>query len=163
MTSQHVTQQDRTVATLVHLSIFLNFLFFLSGIIAALVVALLYRERSSFVARHALQSLAFQIALAVVGLLVIAFVVALWVGTFLALVPWSLMEPSVPPGTPRIAPLAGLFLWAVTVGCTVLAVVLLALAIVLPIVGAMRASRGEDFDYPLIGRIVPAWWYQPGL
>ncbi len=163
MTLQQGAAQDRTVAALVHLSIFLNFLVLLSGVIAALVVALLYRDRSAFVARHAFQSLAFQVGMGLVGALVVAFAAALWVGAFLAWMPWILASPGGPPGAPAPLPwIVGLFMWALVMGLMLLGAALLVLAIVLPIAGAVRAHRGEEFDYPVVGRLVPSWWYSSG-
>lgn len=151
--------QDRTVAALVHLSIFLNFVVFLSGVIVALVVALLYRDKSAFVARHAFQSFVFQVGMGLIGAAVVAFAVALWVGAVLTWMPATFA----PPGAPAPLPWAvGLFVWAVVMGLMLLGAALLVLAIVLPVAGAVRAHRGEAFDYPVVGRLVPSWWYSSG-
>lgn len=161
MTFQQPTPQDRTVATLIHLSIFLNFLVFLSGIIVALVVALLYRDRSAFVARHAFQSLLFQIALAIIALLLLGLVAALWVGTFVVWLPWAVTWAEPPRGAPPPGPAQFVWIlaWALTVGFSFVTIVLLVVGLVLPIVAAIRANRGEEYTYPLVGRLMPTWWY----
>ncbi len=55
-------QDERTWSTLVHLSILLNLLTGFLGPVAALVLYLVYRDRSPRVAFHALQSMWYQVA-----------------------------------------------------------------------------------------------------
>jgi uncharacterized protein len=55
-------QDERTWSVLAHLSMFLNLLTGFLGPVAALVVWLVYRDRSPRVAFHALQSMWYQIA-----------------------------------------------------------------------------------------------------
>jgi hypothetical protein len=56
------TQDERTWSALVHLSMFLNLVTGFLGPVAALVLYLVYRDRSPRVAFHALQSMWYQIA-----------------------------------------------------------------------------------------------------
>ena len=56
------TQEERTWSVLAHLSIFLNLVTGFLGPVAALVIWLVYRDRSSRVAFQALQSMWFQVA-----------------------------------------------------------------------------------------------------
>ncbi len=55
-------QDERTWSVLAHLSIFLNLLTGFLGPVAALIIWLVYRDRSERVAFHALQSAAYQAA-----------------------------------------------------------------------------------------------------
>ena len=59
-------QDERTWSVLVHLSMFLNLVTGFLGPVAALVIWLVYRDRSSRVAFHALQAMWFQIGWLVV-------------------------------------------------------------------------------------------------
>jgi uncharacterized Tic20 family protein len=65
-TSAMSTQDERTWSALAHLSIFLNLVTGFLGPVAALVVWLVYRDRSSKVAFQALQSMWYQVAWLVV-------------------------------------------------------------------------------------------------
>ena len=56
------TQEERTWSVLAHLSIFLNLLTGFLGPVVALVIWLVYRDRSQKVAFHALQSVWYQVA-----------------------------------------------------------------------------------------------------
>jgi len=56
------TQEERTLSVLAHLSIFLNLFTGFLGPVAALVIWLVYRDRSQKVAFHALQSVWYQVA-----------------------------------------------------------------------------------------------------
>ena len=55
-------QEERTWSVLAHLSIFLNLFTGFLGPVAALVIWLVYRDRSPKVAFHALQSMWYQVA-----------------------------------------------------------------------------------------------------
>ena len=56
------TQEERSWSVLAHLSIFLNLVTGFLGPVAALIIWLVYRDRSSRVAFQALQSMWFQVA-----------------------------------------------------------------------------------------------------
>jgi uncharacterized Tic20 family protein len=56
------TQEERTWSVLAHLSIFLNLVTGFLGPVAAMVIWLVYRDRSSRVASQALQSMWYQVA-----------------------------------------------------------------------------------------------------
>jgi uncharacterized Tic20 family protein len=60
------TKDETTWSVLAHLSVFLNLLTGFLGPVAALVIWLVYRDRSSRVSFHALQSLWYQVAWMVV-------------------------------------------------------------------------------------------------
>src|ERR687892_537706 len=55
------TQEERTWSVLSHLSMFLNLVTGLLGPLAALIIWLVYKDRSQKVAFHALQSMFYQI------------------------------------------------------------------------------------------------------
>ena len=59
-------QDERTWSMLAHLSVLLNLITGIGGPIAALVIWLVYKDRSHRVAFHALQSLWYQVAWAVI-------------------------------------------------------------------------------------------------
>ncbi len=56
------TQEERTMSVLAHLSIFLNLITGFLGPVAALIIWLVYRDRSSNVGFQALQSMWYQVA-----------------------------------------------------------------------------------------------------
>ncbi len=56
------TQQEKTMSVLAHLSIFLNLVTGFLGPVAALIIWLVYRDRSSNVGFQALQSMWYQVA-----------------------------------------------------------------------------------------------------
>ncbi|WP_376791437.1 DUF4870 domain-containing protein [Thermoflexus sp.] len=124
--------EERQWAMLAHLSVLLNLVTALGGPIAAFLVYMFYRDRSRYIAFHALQSLVFQL-IAWIG------------GGLLALVAWAI---------------AGV-LTAVIVGfCLIPFACLFSLiplgAIVYGVIGGVACSRGEDFRYWLIGDWVAA-------
>jgi uncharacterized Tic20 family protein len=112
--------EERTWAMLAHLSILLN-------IIAALVIYLVYKERSRYVAYQSMQSFIFQLVF--------------WVGVgALAVMLWfvSLLFSIV---------LVGLCLMPVAF---IISVVPIA-ALVYGVVAAIQCSEGADFQYWLVG------------
>lgn len=119
--------EERQWAMLAHLSILLNLVTALGGPVAALLIYLFYRERSRYVAFHALQSLVFQLIA--------------WVGSgLLVACAWGIT----------------IALTSVIVGiCLIPFAALLSLlplaALVYGVLGGIACSRGEDFRYWLIG------------
>ena len=75
-------RDENTWSTLAHLSVFLNLLTGFLGPVAALVIWLMYKERSPRVSFHALQSLLYQVAWMVIlvagwtvaGILTVVFI-----------------------------------------------------------------------------------------
>ena len=80
-----VTQEDRTWAMLAHLAAILGYLGGIGQYVVPLVIYLMYKDKSKFVAFHALQSLYFQLALLVAGLAVLVIALLTCVGGLLAL------------------------------------------------------------------------------
>lgn len=119
--------EERTWAMLAHLSILLNLVTGLLGLVGALVVYLIYQNRSRYVAYHALQSLIFQLIV--------------WLGGgILTGVTWAITG----------------VLSAVLVGLLCIPFALLITAIpvagvVYGIVGGIQCSQGQDFRYWLVG------------
>jgi uncharacterized Tic20 family protein len=118
---------ERTWGMLSHLSVLLNLVTGFGGPIGALIIYLIYKERSRFVAYHALQSLVFQLIW--------------WVGAgAVAGISWAISGA----------------LTAVFIGvlCMPLACIFSLLplgSLVYGIVGAVQTSQGQDFKYWLVG------------
>lgn len=118
---------ERTWAMLVHLSVLLNLVTGLLGPVAALIIHLVFKNRSRYVAYHSLQSLLMQLILWVGG------------GTLTAIV-WAITG----------------FLSAIVIGiCLIPLAVLVSIlplaALVYGVIGAIQCSQGQDFRYWLIG------------
>ena len=87
------TSDERTMAMLAHGSALLNLFTGMGGLIAAFVIWLTQKEKSAWVAFHALQSLVFQAAVMIItvvvvgGVWVVGFVISfatIGIGTFVA-------------------------------------------------------------------------------
>ncbi|MEJ5312788.1 MULTISPECIES: DUF4870 domain-containing protein [Anaerolinea] len=121
------TSEERTWAMLAHLSVLINLFTGLLGPVVALVIYLSYKDRSRYVAYHALQSLVLQLVAwvgfgALVGVIwgIVGALSAILVG--LCLIPFACAFTLVPLAVP-----------------------------VYGIVGAVETSQGRDFRYWLIG------------
>ena len=119
--------EERSWAMLAHLSILLNLVTGLLGLVGALVIYLVHQNRSRYVAYHALQSLIFQLIIWLGGgiLTGVAWTItgvlsAVLVG--LLCIPFALLI--------SIIPLAG---------------------VVYGIIGGIQCSQGQDFRYWLVG------------
>jgi uncharacterized protein len=118
---------ERTWAMLAHLSVLLNLVTGFFGPIAALVIYLVYRERSRYVAFHSMQSLIFQLVV--------------WVGGgLLAGIAWTI---------------SGALTAVMGLGCLLmpLALLLSLLPLIAPIygiIGAVQTNQGQDFRYWLV-------------
>lgn len=118
---------ERTWAMLAHLSVLINLVTAFFGPITALVIYLVYKDRSRYVAYHALQSLIFQ---------------AIWWigGGILAGIAWTVSS----------------LLTVVLIGFLCMPVALIIslapiVALIYGIVGAIQCNAGQDFKYWLIG------------
>jgi hypothetical protein len=67
MGQANVSDEERLWAMLAHLLALLGYVIWIGAYVAPLVVYLVYKDKSQFVAFHALQSLFFQLALLVIG------------------------------------------------------------------------------------------------
>jgi uncharacterized protein len=118
---------ERTWAMLSHLSVLLNLVTGFLGPVAALVIYLIYKDRSRYVAYHSLQSMIFQL-IAWIG------------GGIVAGLAWTI---------------SGL-LTAILIGCLLMPIALILsllplAALVYGVVGAIQTNQGQDFRYWLVG------------
>jgi len=119
--------EERSWAMLAHLSILLNLVTGALGVVGALVIYLIYQNRSRYVAYQALQSLIFQLVA--------------WVGGgILTGIAWAITG----------------VLSAVLVGllCIPIAILISLIplaAVVYGVIGGIQCSQGQDFRYWLVG------------
>lgn len=119
--------EERTWAMLAHLSILLNLVSGVLGPVAALIIHLVYKDESRYVAYHSLQSVIFQLIF--------------WVGAgALTTTIWVITVP-------LIFVLIGLLLIPVAVLVSLIPLG----ALIYGVVGGLRCSEGEDFRYWLVG------------
>ena len=126
-----ITQDERTMATLAHA------LQVVGWWIAPLII-FLTRRKSRFVSFHALQALLLQI----VYMVLMAAFMAVWFLAFFLTIVQHQGDKTPPVAVFVLVPLVWfgfMFMWAVVV--------------VIAIVYAIKAGRGEWANYPLIGRI----------
>lgn len=118
---------ERTWAMLAHLSVLANLVTGFLGPVVALVIYLVCKDRSRYVAYHSLQALIFQLIW--------------WIGGgILAGVAWAVSGA----------------LTAVFVGCLLMPIALICSliplgALVYGVVGGIQVSQGQDFKYWLVG------------
>ncbi len=122
--------EERSWAMLAHLSILLNLVTGLFGVVAALIIYLIYQNRSRYVAYHALQSFIFQL-LAWVG------------GGALTGAVWAITGA-------LSAVLIGLVCIPVALVISLIPVA----GIIYGIIGGIQCSQGQDFQYWLVGEWV---------
>ena len=123
--------EERTWSLMAHLSVLLNLVTGFAGPIAALVIYLIYKDRSRRVAYHALQSMLFQLIWWYGGGLLIG---AMWavVGLLSAILVGIVLIPFAAILTPILA-------------------LLPAGAVIYGIVAAIQVNQGQDFKYWLVG------------
>lgn len=119
--------EERTWAMLAHLSILLNLVTGFLGPVAALLVYLIYKDRSRYVRYHAMQSFVFQLIW--------------WLGAgLLAGITWTISG----------------VLAVILIGCLIMPIALFLTfiplaALVYGVIGAIQANEHQDFRYWLIG------------
>jgi len=129
---QPLTPDDeRTWGMVSHLSTLLNLFTGFGGPIAALIIYLVYKDRSRFVAYHSLQALIFQLIWWFGG------------GVLIGLM-WAIVGA-------LSAVLVGIVLIPIALICTPVFALLPLGAVVYGIVGAVQTSQGQDFKYWLVG------------
>jgi uncharacterized Tic20 family protein len=122
---------ERTWSTLAHLSTLLNLVTGFAGPIAALVVYLIYKDRSRHIAYHALQAMIFQLIW--------------WYGGGLLIgVMWAIVGA-------LSAILIGIVLIPFALLFTLVFAILPLGAVIYGVVGAVQVSQGQDFKYWLVG------------
>ncbi|MGZ6346435.1 MAG: DUF4870 domain-containing protein [Anaerolineales bacterium] len=122
---------ERTWGILAHLSTLLNLVTGFGGPIAALIIYLIYKDHSRFVAYHALQSMVFQLIWWFGGGILIGLMWAVVGGLSMILVGIILI------------PFAVLF--------TFVLLLLPVGALIYGVVGAVQVNQGYDFKYWLVG------------
>jgi len=121
------SSDERTWAMLAHLSVLLNLVTLFLGPLAALVIYLVYKDRSRYVAYQSMQAFIMQLIL--------------WIGGgILAGIAWSIVIPLL-----FIA--VGFCLIPVAILISLLPIV----ALIYGVIGAIQTYDGQDFRYWLIG------------
>lgn len=119
--------EERTWAMFAHLSILVNLISGFLGAIAALIIYLVYKDRSRYVAYHSLQSLFFQLVF--------------WVGGgALAGIAWALSGV-----------LSVVIIGLLCIPIAILISLIPVAALVYGIIGGIQCSQGADFRYWLVG------------
>lgn len=137
-----VTQDERVLAGLAHGSILLGlFTNGIGGIVAALVIWLIQKEKSAYVAAQALQALIYQAITFIVTMLAWCCWGALWAVMFL---PPMLSNPEAYENVPPPGLWIGLILMIVPFA-------IWGLTILYGLWGAARCFGGHDFKYAVIG------------
>jgi len=126
------SSDEHTWAMLAHLSVLANLVTGFLGPVAALVIYLVFKDRSRYVAYHSMQSFVFQL----IG----------WIGGgALAGVAWAFTG---------ITSIALIGLLCIPLSCVISLIPLGAL--IYGIIGAVQVSQGQDFRYWLVGDWVRA-------
>jgi uncharacterized protein len=124
-------QDERTWAMLAHLSVLANLVTGFLGPVIALVIYLIYKDRSRYVAYHSMQSFVFQLVFWVGG------------GVLIGLI-WAITGV-------LSAVLVGLLCIPFAVLGTIVFAAMPLIALIYGIIGAMQTSQGQDFRYWLVG------------
>lgn len=120
-------EEERTWAMLAHLSVLVNlFTGFLGGIFA-IVIYFIYKDRSRFVAYHAMQSFLFQSITWLGAGLIAAFFITIGSAFAIFIIPLLCLVPGF------------LFLLAIPA------------SLIYGIIGAVQVNNGEDFKYWQVG------------
>ncbi len=122
---------ERTWAMLAHLSVLLNLVTGFLGVGAALLIYLIYKDRSKYVAYQAMQAFLFQLLFWAGGGVLIGIMWAV-VGALSAI-------------------LVGILLIPIALILTPILLVFPIIAVVYGIVGSIDTSNGKDFRYWLVG------------
>jgi hypothetical protein len=137
------THEERVLAALAHVGIVANS-FNLLGIIGSALIWMTQRQRSPYVAAHALQALAFQVVAVLLGISLLLF----WGGCLVVSFLPAVLRPTLYQSD---LPLA--FWLALGIGL----LLLLALAVVVVVYGLMGAAaawRGKPFRYAVVGSLL---------
>ncbi|HQE91815.1 MAG TPA: DUF4870 domain-containing protein [Anaerolineae bacterium] len=122
---------ERTWAMLAHLSVLLNLVTGFLGVGAALLIYLIYKDRSRYVAYQAMQAFLFQLLFWAGGGVLVGL---MWA----AVVALSVI-------------LVGILLIPVALILTPVLLIFLVIAVVYGIIGSIETSNGKDFRYWLVG------------
>ncbi len=137
-----VNQDERVLAGLAHGSIVLGaFTSGIGGIVAALIIWLIQKEKSAYVAGQALQALVYQAVVFILTMLAWCCWGILWLALFL---PPIMANPNAYQAAPPPGLWVGLFLMIIPLGFW-------GLTILYGLWGAVRCLGGHDFKYVIIG------------
>jgi uncharacterized Tic20 family protein len=131
-------QDERTWAMLAHLSVLANLVTGFLGPVVALVIYLVYKDRSRYVAYHSMQSFVFQLVFWVGG------------GALIGLI-WAVTGI-------LSAVLVGLLCIPFAVIGTLVFAAMPVIAVIYGIIGGIQTSQGQDFRYWLVGDWVRGSW-----
>lgn len=132
------TQDERITAALSHVTVVLSMI----GILGPLLVYITQRDRSRFVAFHALQALVYQLS----GLVIWAVGIGCYVTTFMVVMfsTGVMTNPYAEPWPQMAIPL----------GILALALIVWCLYMLYGIVAAVQTLQGKNFRYFLIGPVL---------
>ena len=137
-----VTQDEKALAALAHGSILLGvFTSGIGGIVTALVIWLVQKEKSAYVASQALQATVYQVATFILTTLAWCCWGLLWMLMFL---PPLMANPDAYAYAPPAGLWVGMFLMVLPSG-------LWGLTILYGLWGAVRCLGGHDFKYAIVG------------
>jgi uncharacterized Tic20 family protein len=137
-----VSQDERVLAGLAHGSILLGlFTSGIGGIVVALVIWLVQKGKSAYVAGQALQALVYQVLTFVLTMLVWCCWGLVWLLLFL---PEVMANPNAYQNTPPPGLWFGLILMVIPLGVW-------GLTILYGLWGAVRCLGGHDFKYVIVG------------
>ncbi len=124
---QKPTREETTWAVISHLSVLLNLVTGFLGGIAALVIYFVYKDRSRYVAYHALQSFIFQTITWLGGGLISGFLIAFGGALSFLIIPLLCLIPGF------------------------LILLLIPVSLIYGVIGAVQVSNNGNFTYWLIG------------
>lgn len=130
MATLNRTQEETLLSGFAHVAVLFGWL----GVIGNLVLYLIYKPKSAFVAGHAKQALGLAIVWRVLGIVLGIFMGGL--GAVLTRGPWSMMGPGVHGGL-VIGSLVSFGIWVAF--------------LVLVILAAIKGFGGKEHRYPIIG------------
>ncbi|MDF1519413.1 MAG: DUF4870 domain-containing protein [Brevefilum sp.] len=119
--------QERIWAMLAHLSVLLNLFTGFFGGIAAIIIYFIHKDRSRFVAYHAMQSFIFQVITWLAAGLVAAFFITIGSVFAIFIIPLLCLVPGF------------------------LILLLMPTSLIYGVVGAVQVNNGEDFRYWQVG------------
>jgi hypothetical protein len=137
------THDERVLAALAHVGIVANS-FNLLGVIGSALIWMTQRRRSPYVAAHALQALAFQVVVVLLGILLLL----VWGGCLVVAFLPAVLRPSLYQSD---LPLA--FWLAFGIGLLLLLALVL-VVVIYGLMGAAAAWRGEPFRYAVVGSLL---------
>ncbi len=123
----NTSAEERTWAMLAHLSVLLNLVTGFLGGIAAIIIYFIYKDRSRFVAYHAMQSFIFQAITWLGAGLVSGILISIGAGLGFLIIPLLCLIPGF------------------------LILLLIPISLIYGVIGGVKVTNGEDFRYWQIG------------